>query len=68
MTLKIIQKPSPNFNERDDAKPSLIILHYTGIKSHKLAHITPLMKTEKFINMSQKKKGHGMQALGRGEI
>lgn len=29
----IIQKPSPNFNERKGALPSLIILHYTGMKT-----------------------------------
>lgn len=29
----IIQKPSPNFNERKGVMPLLIILHYTGMKT-----------------------------------
>lgn len=31
--MTIIQKPSPNFDERKDAEISLIILHYTGMKT-----------------------------------
>lgn len=33
MTLTIIQKPSPNFDDRHGIAPSLIILHYTGMKT-----------------------------------
>ena len=31
--MDIIQKPSPNFDERKGQTPSLIILHYTGMES-----------------------------------
>ncbi len=30
---EIIQKPSPNFDKRYHAEPSLIVLHYTGMKT-----------------------------------
>lgn len=36
--MKVISKPSPNFNQRaDDQAPSYIILHYTGMKTAEAA-------------------------------
>ena len=35
--MKIIQKPSPNFDDRKNVKPSIILLHYTGMKTAKEA-------------------------------
>lgn len=31
--MNIIQKPSPNFDDRGDIRPSLLMLHYTGMES-----------------------------------
>lgn len=31
--MNIIKKPSPNFDEREGENPSLILLHYTGMKT-----------------------------------
>ncbi|HPD82948.1 MAG: N-acetylmuramoyl-L-alanine amidase [Alphaproteobacteria bacterium] len=31
--MNIIQKPSPNFDDRAGQKPSIILLHYTGMKT-----------------------------------
>ncbi len=31
--MNIIQKPSPNFNDRNGAKPNIIVLHYTGMET-----------------------------------
>ncbi|NQZ14366.1 MAG: N-acetylmuramoyl-L-alanine amidase, partial [Alphaproteobacteria bacterium] len=35
--MDIIQKPSPNFDDRGDAVPVLLMLHYTGMESAKAA-------------------------------
>ncbi|MAZ76119.1 MAG: N-acetylmuramoyl-L-alanine amidase [Micavibrio sp.] len=31
--MKIIDKPSPNYNDRGDVKPSILLMHYTGMKT-----------------------------------